>query len=1096
MTDYHSQEGIWPKHNWPPDKQLSDPQGLSNLTPVQYQFWLGQKLHPDTPLFNTVDTFTIRGSIQPSHFQAAFQALIDHSDALRTVFEEENGIPGQRVVNNLPYTVEYLDLSQESAPHASFQNWMKHRGKAPLDFAKRSFDTALIRISEDHFIWYLSVHHIVADGWSFYLIFNCMQDFYRRSLEGYLNEPVTFPSFYNYIEDERAYRRSPQYAADQSYWEKKPAETQLLTFYGRLPAKRPAPVRRVQHELGAERTQTLKALARQEGFAGKTLNIALFNMLAGVLAAYLHRITSNDSLSIGTPFSNRSSAVLKETVGLLMEIAPLRIAIAERDTFASLIKKVQAESAETARHCRYPLRNYENSLYDVIFNFRTGSFTTFDGMAAQENVLHSGVDGHSFSLHVRYPESDSLLLQFDFHPDVFEEPEQQRAIEHFLRTLDAFLQDPDQPISGASLLSSAERRHVLLDSNQTRVPFSEDLSIHRVFEAQTERCPDAVAVTFGKEQLTYRELNQRANQLAHHLHKFGVGPDVLVGIYMERSLDMVVGLLGILKAGGAYVPLDPAYPKERLAFMLEDSQARVLLTRQRIVDSLIEDRLLKMEDRDSQSLIPAPLSTPLRINSVEGLDSRIRPVCLEQEWEQIAHESDNNPAGILAGANLAYVIYTSGSTGQPKGIQVEHKGLVNLLHSIKRKIGISDQDILLSVATISFDMSALDLFLPLTVGARVALVSHEAACDGRQLNEQLENSRATVMQATPATWRMLLEAGWQGGQTFKVLCGGEALSLDLAKALLERSSAVWNLYGPTETTVYSTHWQVDPTCNRISVGRPIANTQAHVLDSNLQPVPAGVAGELYLGGYGVARGYHNRPELTAAKFIPNPFSGEPGARLYKTGDLARYLPDGNIEFLGRTDDQVKIRGFRIELGEIEAVLRQHPGVQQTAVIVHPDIRGEKGLAAYVTTQTDRLTIEDLRNFLKRRLPDYMVPSVFVLLENLPLTPNGKLDRKALPEPDQNRSGLEQSFVAPRNLVEETLARVWADLLKVERVSIHDNFFDLGGHSLLGTQVVSRVRSVFQVELSLRALFEAPTVAGLAEHIKRTPDMKEAFRQTE
>ncbi len=599
-----------------------------------------------------------------------------------------------------------------------------------------------------------------------------------------------------------------------------------------------------------------------------------------------------------------------------------------------------------------------------------------------------------------------------------------------------------------------------------------------MFESQVEQTPDNVAVNFESKQLTYQELNQRANKIAHYLQTLNVGPEVMVGICLERSLELVIGLLGILKAGGSYVPLDPAYPQERLAYMIEDSQIPVLLTQQNLLEGLPE--------------------------------CKANVVCLDTDWETITKQSEENPDSGVTAENLAYTLYTSGSTGKPKGVQIAHRAVVNFLNSMRQEPGLTEQDVLLAVTTISFDIAALELYLPLIVGARIVLVSREVASNAAELLKTLVKSGATVMQGTPATWRLLLAAGWQGNKQLKILCGGEPLTRELANQLQELSNCVWNMYGPTETTTYSVIYKVEPGNSRVPIGRPIANTQIYLIDQYLRrkgdpikPVPIGVAGEVLIGGVGLARGYLNRPELTNERFIPNPFSDEPGARLYKTGDLARYLPDGNIEFIERIDHQVKIRGFRIELGEIEAALSQHPAVRETVVLARGYKPGDdKRLVAYVvpqmqvteshaeqTKQWQKIWNEDtsnlvpqLRVFLKENLPDYMVPSAFVIMDTLPLMPNGKVDRRALPAPNRARPVLHEAFVAPCTVVEKRLAEIWAAVLGIESVGIHDNFFELGGHSLLTAQMLSVLQKTFQVELPLRSLFEAPTVAGLAQAI--------------
>lgn len=608
--------------------------------------------------------------------------------------------------------------------------------------------------------------------------------------------------------------------------------------------------------------------------------------------------------------------------------------------------------------------------------------------------------------------------------------------------------NPAESISRLPLLTTAERERLLVEWNDTYAEYPKHRCVHQLFEEQVGRTPDATALVFETQELSYRELNSRANQLAHQLLKLGVGPDSLVGICVQRSPDMIAGLLGIWKAGGAYVPLDPQYPLDRLSFMVEDSGLNVLITEK-----------------------------PLR-PKFSGYKGEL--ICVD---EATCKERSENCFGGARPENLAYVIYTSGSTGKPKGVQICHKSLVNFLSSMRSSPGLAPEDSLLAVTTISFDIAALELYLPLIVGARLVLASRETAVDGYKLQKTLAGTATTVMQATPATWRLLLEAGWQGSNNFKILCGGEGLPRDLAVELLKRGSSVWNMYGPTETTVWSTTSRItaddSPT---ITIGRPIANTEVYVLDDDLEPVQVGTPGELYIGGAGVARGYLHRPELTAEKFIIHPFRDrESGARLYRTGDLARFRENGELECLGRIDNQVKVRGFRIELGEIESVLSQFPGVKESVVVAREDTPGDKRLVAYVTyRQAQSVEVDALREFLKKRLPDYMLPSQFVSLEALPLTPNGKVDRRALPAPQQLQLTPQSGHVAARNDIESRLVKIWESVLNIRPVGIKENFFDLGGHSLLVAKLLRRIEHSFGKKLSMAAIFEAPTVEQQAD----------------
>jgi len=570
--------------------------------------------------------------------------------------------------------------------------------------------------------------------------------------------------------------------------------------------------------------------------------------------------------------------------------------------------------------------------------------------------------------------------------------------------------------------------------------------VHELFEAQAARTPDVIALTYEQEMLTYAQLNTRANRIAHWLQEYGgVKPDKLVGMCVERSLDAVIALLGILKAGGAYVPLDPAFPRERLAQILEDSQPEVMITQ------------------------PAMKQTV----------SSFAKHTLSLDAPALSLLSRENPVSAVQPQDLAYVIFTSGSTGRPKGVQIEHRALVNFLQSMAREPGLTADDTLVAVTTFSFDIAGLEIFLPLIMGARVVIAGRDVVLDGRALRDLLEASNATVMQATPITWRMILESGWQGRLGLKILCGGEAMPPDLARELIPRCSSLWNMYGPTETTIWSTVTHVTSTESRIPIGRPIANTQVYIVDRELREVPVGGTGELLIGGTGLARGYLNDPGLTAERFIPDPFSQNKDARLYKTGDLCRCRHDGVIEFLGRNDNQVKIRGYRIELGDVEAALESHPEVKQAATKVVDRQGHEKSLVGYVVAPG--LETRELRTYLAQRLPQYMLPAIYVSLTELPLTPNRKVDRNALPIPGANHL----VGTSPRTDVEKRLSEIVAKLLGLKSVRADDNFFLLGGQSLFCTQLTARIRNNFGIEISVRSIFESPTPAQLAQQIEST-----------
>jgi amino acid adenylation domain-containing protein len=583
-----------------------------------------------------------------------------------------------------------------------------------------------------------------------------------------------------------------------------------------------------------------------------------------------------------------------------------------------------------------------------------------------------------------------------------------------------------------------------------------DRRVHDLFADQSRRTPDALAVVCGDARLTYSELDRRSDSLAAHLQSLGARPEVLVGIYLERSIEMLVALLAVMKSGGAYLPLDPDFPSERIAHMVADAASPLIITQASLRETLppTSARLVVIEECDI---------------SEEG-------------------KPDTSPERAATPSSSAYVIYTSGSTGTPKGVVIEHRSVVNFLLSMAEEPGLGPRDALLAVTTLSFDIAVLELLLPLVVGARTVLASRDEATDGDLLQRLLAESGATVMQATPSSWRLLVEAGWGGGPDFKILCGGEALPVDLARELQERAGSVWNMYGPTETTVWSTCYRLPSADAPVLIGRPIANTQVYVLNRSLQPVPVGVPGDLWIGGAGVARGYLGRDELTAERFLPDPFQDADDSRMYKTGDVGRYLRDGNLEYRSRVDNQVKVRGFRIELGEIEAAVSTHPAVRQAvAKVLHPG-SGDARIAAYLVPIDggEFPSPSELRDHLRQTLPQYMIPQYFVRVDELPLTPNGKVDRAQLPPPSDDPGLLAETFVEPRSPAERAVAEAWGEVLEMPRVSVDANFFDLGGHSVLAVRAVARLRKELGVAVSLRQLFQAPSVEALAREIETLP----------
>jgi aspartate racemase len=803
-----------------------------------------------------------------------------------------------------------------------------------------------------------------------------------------------------------------------------------------------------------------------------------------LFAAYqtlLHRYTGQSDIVIGSPVAGRNRSELEGLIGFFLNMLVLRGDLSGNPTFRELLVRVRELCLEAYSHQDLPFEKLVeelrpkrdlsyNPFFQVTFAIQHGPRfdLEFPGLDAMDVDIDPGTARFDLNLNIQEKQS-GLQGYIDYNTDLFDASTIERLCEHFTGLLDAVVADPNAPIDTLPLLTAKERQRILVEWNDTGGDDPSDRCIHELFEAQAERTPEAVAVVFDDRQLTYRELNRRGNQLANHLRKLGVGPETPVAICVERSLEMIVGLLAILKAGGAYVPLDPEYPNDRLAFMLQDTRARVLLTEHPLII-----------ERGSNG---DPLSSIL--------DPRLNLVSLDTDWDVIARESEENPVNETTAANLAYIMYTSGSTGKPKGVSVPHRGVVRLVKGAGYA-SLTPREVFLQFAPVSFDASTFEIWGSLLNGARlVVFPAHTPSLE--ELGEILQRHQVTTLWLTAGLFHEMVEHNLKNLRDVRqLLTGGDVVSFAHVRKALQKlpRCRLINGYGPTEGTTFTCcHPMTAPgeVVASVPIGRPIANTRVYILDHYLNPVPIGVCGELYIGGDGVARDYLNHPELTAESFLPDRSSDKPGARLYKTGDLARYLPDGNIEFIGRLDHQVKIRGFRIELGEIEAVLGQHPAVRETVVMAREDVHGDKRLAAYVAPREEQApAVAELRSFLKSKLPEHMVPSVFVFLDALPLTPNGKVNRQALPEADGTRPGLEKDFVAPRNAVERTLSEIWAQVLGLERVGVYDNFFELGGHSLSATRVISRLCDTFRLELPLRRLFEAPTVAELAELIETIP----------
>jgi amino acid adenylation domain-containing protein len=1030
------------------------------LSFAQERLWFLEQLEGASATYNIYSATRLKGELQIHCLEQALTEILARHESLRTTFPSPTSSqpPRQEISEPSEFQLEFVDLSSnaEAKTESGLRNVVNEFVQRPMSVAVGPlFRARLYHLGSGDHAFVVVVHHIVADGWSLDVFFRELSTLYIDFYSG--GKPSLPPLKIQYADFTRWQRQRHQagvFKAASEYWNRELAgNPPVLDLPLDFPRQAQQSYRgaECQRWLGVDLTDKIRLLCKETG-------ATLFMSLLAAFNVVLHRYSGHSIIHVGFPVANRSSVEIEPLIGFFVNMLVFRTDLSGDPTFRDLIRQVRQTTFGALAHQEMPFEQLvrelkpERSLshaplfqVTLIFEEKKNDVLQLPGLTSESIPVSTASAKFDMTLHVS-EQPEGLLLALEYAADLFTVHSAERILTHVGCLLESAVANPDQQISELNMLALEEEHQLLVGWNQTAADYPRETTLHAIVEEQARRVPNAVAVECGRKRLSYGELNRRAEALAGELRRKGVQTETRVGLFMDRSIDMIVGLLGILKAGGAYVPLDPAFPKDRLAFMVTDAQIPVLVTVQRLVAEL------------------PPHQTEV--------------VCVDRVKEA-SHALPRVSSG--SAENLAYVIYTSGSSGRPKGVQISHRAVVNFLESMRHQPGLNAGDVLLAVTTLSFDIAGLELFLPLTTGARVVVAPREIAVDGPRLAAMIDEVGATVMQATPATWRLLLAAGWTGCPRLKILCGGEALPSDLARELLPRCGELWNMYGPTETTIWSTCSRV-LAADDIHIGRPIANTQTYVLDARLQPVPIGGIGELFIGGDGLARGYLNQPELTAEKFIPNPFQTQ--ARLYRTGDLARYRADGNIVCLGRIDFQVKLRGYRIELGEIEAVLAAHPGVSESVVSVYETGEGSQQLVAWVVYRSGQTpTFSDLRKHLQQKLPDYMVPTIFVPLDRLPLTPNGKMDRRALPPPNSGHAAKAASYVAPRNETEAKLAKILSRVLGLERVGVTDDFFALGGHSLLAVMFFAEIERQMNRKFPLATLFRAATVEKLAREFE-------------
>ncbi len=1041
------------------------------LSFAQQRLWFLNQLEPESCTYNEASALRLDGELNINALQGALNTIAERHEVLRTTYAlADNGVPVQILMAVRAVDVPVLDISEVTRTQQDVQVQ-----RLALELKTRPFDLindlplrlALIRLSPISHVLVAVIHHIASDGWSRGVFSRELASLYNSVSQGRPNPLSGLPVQYaDYAVWQREWLQGEVLEKQLAYWKGQLEDVPTLN----LPTDRPRGG--LAKDSGAKKTLTLpktlidrlKALSSQQG-------ATLFMTLLAAFQVLLHRYTGQDDIAVGSPIAGRTRTETEGLIGFFVNTLVLRTKLSGDPTFKELLSRVRITALQAYEHQDLPFEKLVEELNPERSQSQTPLFQV---SLAVQNVPQSNLDipelkvtpveinssTAKFDLAAAFIEHErEMTVRIEYRRELFEAATIERMFGHFERLLEGIVANPEQRISKLPLLNDAEKHQLLVKWNDTRAEYPKDQSIHELFEEQVERTPEAVAVVYEDQQMTYRELNQKANQLAHYLGERGVRAEALIAVFMERSLEMVIAILGVLKAGGAYVPIDPDTPTDRLKFMLQDTQTPLILTQERF-SSYLE----------------------------EFVDQRI---CLDSAWEELSRESQENPKSQVDGETAAYTIYTSGSTGTPKGVINVHGGLRNRLQWMQESYQLTAADRVLQKTPFTFDVSVWEFFWPLISGATLVIARPGGHRDSAYLLQVIQSKRITTMHFVPSMLGVFLqEAGVENCPSLKrVFCSGEALSYELQQLFFERIGApLHNLYGPTEASIDVTAWKCRGDRDRtvVPIGRPIANTQVYILDQYLAPVPIGVVGEIHIGGLGLARGYLNQPELMAEKFIYRSFEGEPARRLYKTGDLARYLPDGNIEFIGRMDDQVKIRGYRIELGEIEAVLVQHPMVQSSVVVVREDEPGDKRLVGYVVARLkETFDAAEVRQYLKHKLPEYLIPAALVLLDELPLTPSGKVDRRALPAPDQNGLQLANVYQPPRTPTEETLVTIWGKVLKLDKVGIYDNFFDVGGHSLLGTQVMSRIRSAFSIDLPLRHMFESPTVAEMADVITQS-----------
>ncbi|HEY0083940.1 MAG TPA: amino acid adenylation domain-containing protein [Pyrinomonadaceae bacterium] len=1055
--------------------------GPAPLSFAQQRLWFLNQLEPQSASYNTRQPVRLSGALNVAALRRSLNDIIRRHGSLRTTFTVADGEPVQVIGAAWDITLPVIEVPASPQTEAEVQRHIVDESLLPFDLKTGPLLRAsLLRLSAEEHVLLLTTHHIVADGWSFNVFLQELAALYEAYCVGAPSPLAELPLQYtDFAAWQREYLQGEFLETQLSYWKQQLGGTLPIL---ELPTDRPRPAMRNYRgeteafALPAALSESLRQMSRREG-------VTLFMTLLAAFDVLLSRYTGQEDIVVGTPIAGRNRAEIENLIGFFVNTMVLRTQCGDNPTFRELLGRVRETTLSAYSHQDLPFEKLveelqperslsHTPLFQTLFTLQNTPrpSITLPGLRFETSTLGVDIGTGKLDLALLMEETpEGLAGLFEYNTDLFDAATIKRMGGHFQTLLEGIVAHPEWPVAALPLLTKAERRQLVVELNNTQAEYPKDSCVHELFEAQAERSPDLIALVFEDERLTYRELNRRANQLAHHLRSLGLTPESVVGICVERSPEMVLGMLGVLKAGGAYLPLDPGQPAERLDFMLKDAGVEIILTQRQVLEVL-------------------PAHEAHLIN-------------LDADWGVIAQHDESNPEGAATPDNLAYTIYTSGSTGQPKGVMVAHRGVCNTLTWRQRAFSLTEADRILQTIPFTFDPSVWQIFGTLLSGGRLVLARPGGHREVAYLRGLMAEQHITVADFPPSMLQVMLnELAEEPCRCLRhVFCGGEVLPTELAARFLDTLDAtLHNVYGPTEASIDATchTCRVEDNHRSVLIGRPIANAQVYLLDAHLQPVPPGVPGELYIGGDGLARGYLNRPELTAERFIPNSFIDQPGARLYRTGDIARYLPDGSIEYLGRVDQQVKVRGFRIELGEIEAALGAHPAVRECVVEAREESTGGKQLVAYaVAEQGQTPTSGELRAFLKNKLPDYMIPSVFVPLGELPLMSNGKVDRRALPALAKVEREAEAAYKSPGTEAEHLIAALWQEALGIEKVGVSDNFFDLGGHSLMLIQIHGKLRALFSQEITISEMFQYPTVSSLAQYLSQGQNGQSPFQDS-